>query len=232
MIQWMARNRLNLWSVHMDNQPMLHKLGMKLEGGSHDAQWTFLSPEAAYPYDHRASRKGVWPKDPYPVSDRYQGDANHDGKLSYFEAHPEWYPLVERPACPASADGSGTNFCTSNADAARSSCGTMSGAHRGNLPRGGRPRVVDAGHGRMVRMPRCKALGSPTDRNLLVVHRLDQEIKRCRARGSSTGRSPSASWPTPTWSSRPTRPLPADFDYRTCTATFFPVQPLPTCYPY
>ena len=32
-------------------------------------------------------------------------------------------------------------------------------------------------HGKWCRCSKCKALGTPTDRNLLLVHRLDCEIK-------------------------------------------------------
>jgi hypothetical protein len=241
MIQWMARNRLNLWSIHMDNQPLLRKLGMKLSGGTHDAQRLFLGPETPYPYDHpRFPRKGQWPKDPYPVSGLYQGDTNHDGKLSNFEAHPEWYPLVGGRRVPGiRPDDSGTNFCTSHADAATEFVRNYVGALVDGIYRGAD--VVDLwmlDGGAWCECPQCKALGTPTDRNLLVVYRLDQEIKRARRAGKMNRPIAIRFLAYADVVEPPTRPLPADFDYHTCTATFFPISHCyvhrcddPTCSP-
>jgi len=69
----------------------------------------------------------------------------------------------------------------------------------------------------------CKALGIPTDRNFLLVHRLRQDIVRARTEGR-LGRDVKVIFLayhdvlTP-----PTRPLPADFDYENCIATYFPI---------
>ena len=117
---WMARNRLNDWSVQVKNPGFLRKLGFLLACGTHDAEGLFLDPTALYPYDHArfAGNRGK-PKDPYPVSPVYQGDANRDGKLTYFEAHPEWFPQVDGRRVPGVGRWSGTNFCTSNCDATK-----------------------------------------------------------------------------------------------------------------
>ena len=72
--------------------------------------------------------------------------------------------------------------------------------------------------------PRCKALGTPTDRNLLVVYRLDQEIKRAQREGKLNRPIAIRFLAYADVVEPPTRPLPADFDYHTCTATFFPIS--------
>jgi hypothetical protein len=45
---WMARNRLNLWNVFETDRPLLRKLGMKLECGTHDVQSRFLNPRTYF----------------------------------------------------------------------------------------------------------------------------------------------------------------------------------------
>ena len=116
-VLWMARNRLNLWTVLMGNEALQHKLGIEPECGSHNAQMLFLGPDSPYPYNHSRFPQPKLSQDPYPVSELYQGDANHDGKLSYFEAHPEWYAFSKGKRVPGFAGSAGINFCTSNADA-------------------------------------------------------------------------------------------------------------------
>jgi len=112
---WMARNRLNYWCVEQTNHPLMHKLGIQMACGGHTAQAMFFNPSSPYPYNHsRFEGDEKKPADPYPVGDQYQGDADKDGKLSYFEAHPEWYALVGGKRIPGIGDGFGTNYCTSN----------------------------------------------------------------------------------------------------------------------
>lgn len=117
-IAWMVRNRLNQWSLHVDNKPLMRKLGIKLVCGRHDSQIQFLNPEAPYPYDHpRFDGDEKNPKDPYPVSESFQGDADGNGKLSYFEAHAEWFAMEDKKRVSTMNPLNGPNFCTSNADA-------------------------------------------------------------------------------------------------------------------
>ena len=60
-------------------------------------------------------------EDPYDNCVRYynpdQGDADGDGKLSYFEAHPEWYGLRNGKRSDKADVSPGDNYCTSNMDA-------------------------------------------------------------------------------------------------------------------
>jgi hypothetical protein len=223
-IQWMARNRLNLWGVYMDNQPLLHKLGLKPECGSHDAQWLFIKPEKEYPYDHPRFPKPGREKDPYPVSSQFLGDANKDGTLSYFEAHPEWYPMQGGKRIPGIEHWGGANLCTSNADACNEFTKNFTQAITDGIYAGAS--VVEMwmlDQGKWCECPQCKALGTPTDRNLLIVYRLDQEIKRAQRSGKLHRPIDIRFLAYADLIDPPTRPLPKDFDYQTCTATFFPI---------
>jgi hypothetical protein len=224
--QWMARNRLNLWCVHADNQPLMRKLGLKLSCGTHDVQGRFINPKAPYPYDHpRFTGDRQKPKDPYPVSEAYRGDADGDGKLSNFEAHPEWYPEVDGRRIPGVKSWDGVNFCTSNPDALSEFVKNYVQAIIDGCYRGADVTemwMLDCG--KWCQCPQCKALGTPTDRNVLVVYRLDREIKKAQREGRLNRPVAIRFLAYADVIEPPTRPLPADFDYKTCTATFFPIK--------
>ncbi|NLF09632.1 MAG: DUF4838 domain-containing protein [Pirellulaceae bacterium] len=226
--RWCARNKLNYWHIDKKHEPLQRKLGIsKLSCGGHYEQAKFLNPISAYPYDHpRFDGDVKKPADPWPVSEFFRGDENGDGKLTYFEAHPDWFPLLDgRRVCnDVTRYGSG-NFCTSNEDAVAEYvknfvCEFVEGEYRGAS-------VVEVwmiDGGRWCECPRCKDLGTPTDRNLLLVNRFDKEVKRARREGRIT-------WPIDIHFtvyaqvlSPPSRPLPEDFDYRTCIAQFFPIK--------
>ena len=222
---WMARNRLNYWCVEQTPHSLLHKLGVQMSCGGHVAQSMFLNPPSAYPYDHpRFEGDEKRPRDPYPVSESCQGDANKDGRLSYFEAHPEWYAWVKGERIPGVRGGGGTNYCTSNERATTEfmknfveclATGQWNGA--------GVVRFWTLDGGKWCQCEKCKALGIPTDRNLLLVHRLDQEIKKARAEGRINRPIIIRFLAYADVLRPPTRPLPADFDYDTCSATYFPI---------
>lgn len=222
---WMARNRLNDWCVEQANHALLHKLGIRLVGGLHDAEERFLHPNAPYPYNHpRWQGDENKPADPYPESGQYQGDADGDGKLSYFEAHPEWFAMVKGQRVPGFKTWSGTNYCTSNAHATTEFMKNFVQAMVDGPYRDAdviRFWTLDAA--KWCSCPECQALGIPTDRNLLLVHRLDREIKRARAEGRLQRPILLRFLAYADVLQPPTRPLPADFDYTTCWATYYPI---------
>ena len=225
---WMARNRLNLWCALTDSQPLLRKLGFHLCCGEHDAQYRFLNPAGPYPYKHlrfAGADDARKPVDPYPVSGNFQGDVDKDGKLSNFEAHPEWFPMVGGRRVPGIGPTSGTNLCTSNPDALAEFAknyvqSLINGAYRGadivNLW------MLDQGG--WCECEACKAQGIPTDRNLRVVYRLDQQIKQARREGKLHRPIEIRFLAYMDLSPPPTVPLPADFDYETCMAAFYPIS--------
>lgn len=225
--QWMARNRLNDWCIQVKNPALLRKLGFQFCCGSHDAQWRFFSPADPYPYNHpRFDGDNDKPPDPYPVSVQYQGDADKDGRLSRFEAHPEWYPLSGGKRIPGiRKTGDGTNFCSSNAEANAEFMKNYVRALIDGIYRGADTVnfwVLDGGQ--WCECPKCKELGPPTDRNLLLVRRLDQEVKKAQREGRLHRPISIRFLVYADVLAPPTRPLPTDFDYQTCTATFYPIS--------
>ena len=225
---WMARNRLNVWCSEDDHHPLMHKLGIRMAGGLHDVEQLFFYPAAVYPYAHP-----LWPankelpKDPYPVSPQYQGDADGDGKLSYFEAHPEWYALVGDKRVPGIQAGEqhGANYCTSNADATTEFLKNyVQGLIDGRYCDAELARFWTLEHARWCECAACKAVGTPTDRYLLLIHRLGQEIKKARAAGKIRRPIEIRFEAYDEMLEPPTHPLPADFDYASCAITFYPIE--------
>jgi len=222
---WMARNRMNYWCVQQANHPLVRKLGIRMSCGAHTAQKFFIDPGAPYPYDHaKFPGDEKKPPDPYPLSEDYRGDANKDGRLSYFEAHPEWYPLVGGKRVPGIRGESGTNYCSSNPHATTEFFknyvqSLVDGPYRDADV----VRFWTLDGGRWCSCDACRALGTPTDRNLLLVHRLDREIKKAQAAGRINRPLIVRFLAYADVLAPPSRPLPKDFDYATCTATFFPI---------
>jgi hypothetical protein len=223
---WMARNRLNYWSLPVDNQPFVRKLGLRLACGMHDAQYLFINPATSYPYSHsRFSGDQPNPPDPYPVSSDYRGDANKDGKLSCFEAHPEWFPWVGGRRVPGIEQNSNTNFCTSNADALAEFTKNYVQALTDGIYRGAD--VVNfwtLDGGKWCECPSCKAQGNPTDRFLRMVYRFDRQVKLASREGRLRRPIAIRFLTYADVVDPPTVPLPEDFDYGTCSATLYPMS--------
>ena len=223
---WMARNRLNYWCVEQENHPLIRKLGIRMSCGAHDAQKRFLDPEAVYPYDHpRFEGDAGKPADPYGVNPAYSGDANKNGKLTYFEAHPRWFPLVGGKRISNVRGDGGTNYCTSNTDATAEFMknyvqALTDGAYRDADV----VRFWTLDVGKWCGCGACKALGTRTDRNLLLVYHLDRAIKRARSAGKINRPLTIRFLAYADVLAPPTRPLPKDFDYDTCSATYFPIH--------
>ena len=225
---WMARNRLNLWCVEQKGHPLLKKLGIRMACAQHDAVEMFLHPELPYPYAHpRFPKSQDKPKDPYSLSSQYQGDADGDGKLSYFEAHPDWFALVDGKRIPGIRhDQHGANYCTSNPDATAEFLrnyvqALIDGPYRdADIVRF---MLLDTSGSRWCECEACKALGIPTDRYLRLVWQFDREIKKARSAGRIRRPIEIRFIIYGDVLNPPTRPLPPDFDYETCVGTFYPI---------
>jgi len=222
---WMARNRLNYWCVEQTGHPRMRKLGIRMSCGAHDAQKHFLDPDGAYPYNHaRFDGDDKRPDDPYPVSPDFRGDADKNGTLSRFEAHPEWFAMVSGRRVPGIRGEFGTNYCTSDPHATAEFMKAYVRALIDGLYRDADVvRFWTLDGGKWCQCPACKALGTPTDRNLLLVHALDREIKAARAAGKLHRPILIRFLAYADVLDPPTRPLPDRFDYGTCMATFFPI---------
>lgn len=222
---WMARNRLNYWCVEQEPKPLLHKLGIMLVGGGHILTQYYLGPNNPYPYDHPAftGDEGK-PRDPYPTSAEFRGDANGDGTLSYFEAHPEWYALIQGQRSSHIVGDGGDNFCTSNRDAmAEWMKNAVADLVEGRYKDAGLMNAWMLDAGRWCECAECRALGTPTDRNLLFVHEYAKAIKQAQAEGRLHRPVRLLFLAYADVLEPPTRPLPPDFDPETCIATYFPI---------
>jgi len=143
----------------------------------------------------------------------------------YFDAHPEWFALVKGKRVPGIKGMFGTNYCTSNPDATSEFMknyvqALVDGPYRD----ADMVRFWTLDVGKWCECDNCKAQGTPTDRNLILVHRLDQEIKKARAAGRIHRPITMTFLAYADVLEPPTRPLPAGFDYDTCAATFYPIR--------
>ena len=236
---WMARNRLNLWTpASVNDIPLLKKLGIKLIAAHHDVQHFCLSPKAEYPFN-RAGFDGddAKPADPYAPGSEFAGDTDKDGKLTYFEAHPEWYCLKAGKRSDRIAPEFGDNFCTSNADA------------RTELVRNlvnhcveGRWKYADVLNfwmldgGKWCECPECAKQGTYTDRLMIVIDGTLRGLKAARQAGRLKRPLQLVTLAYHETLAPPTRPLPEGFDYGNLSVTYFPIErcyahPLadPTC---
>ncbi len=222
---WMARNRLNFWNVEEKEYPFLKKLGMTLTAGQHDIQERFLNPGRAYPYNcpqYRGDEEK--PHDPYPPSSASLGDANKDGTLSYAEAHPEWFAMLNGKRSAHKHRRLAGNFCTANTSAVRElaknliQClidGDWAHADMVNFW------MLDGGT--WCQCEACTDLGTPTDRLLQLMHAVTGHIRTARRQGRLKRRVSLVSLAYLETRAPPTKPLPEDFDYDSFSMTFFPI---------
>lgn len=224
---WMARNRLNLWTPANETDiPLLKKLGIRLIAAHHDVQFYCLNPKAEYPYRHEKATGGEGkPDDPYPVSAEFAGDTDNDGKLSYFEAHPEWYCLRNGTRSDRIQPEFGDNYCTSNphatAELARNLVQQLID---------GRWRHTDVLNfwmldgGKWCECQACKNQGTYTDRLMIVVDQMLRAIKTAKAEGRLPRDVALATLAYHETLAPPTKPLPEGFDYDNCSVTYFPIE--------
>ena len=224
---WMARNRMNFWSIAEPNRALLHKLGIQMTYGGHFHFHEFMSPQDPYAYDHPLfDGDEDKPADPYPANpDVFQGDADGDGILSYFEARPEWYGLVDGERTPFEGIYHTPNICTSNPHAMdHLYTGMVNELTEGDWQDVRSLNFWSIDGGIWCQCESCEPLGTPTDRLLLMVHGLDQAIKEARKEGELS-RSIRIIFPIYLETlPAPARSLPEGFDYETCVGTFFPIH--------
>lgn len=223
---WMARNRLNYWCVEQSDKPFLHKLGLQLVGGGHVLTSLYLGPKLEYPYDHPRFRGDEGkPADPYGLSPEYRGDEDGNGRLGYFEAHPEWFGLQNGRRSDRVEGDFGDNICTSNPDAMKEwTANAVRDLIDGRYRDAGFMNAWALDVGTWCECDACRALGTPTDRNLLFIYAYDKAIRQARAEGRLNRPVKLLFLAYADVLEPPTRPLPADFDYETSIATYFPIK--------
>lgn len=225
---WMARNRMNYWTAAQSNPHFCKKVGLKLVLGGHSAYKFFLDPEGVYPFNHPLIEGDESkPADPYvaPPTNEFKGDQDGDGKLTTFEAHPEWYGLSKGARQRKMDDEFGDcNICTSNKDGvdflARNFVQSLID---------GKWKYVDIVNfwaldaSPWCECENCKKLGSETNRLLLMVHQVQKVMKEAQDAGRLKRKVLLHTCAYHETLNPPDRPLPADFDYDTIAVTLYPI---------
>lgn len=225
--EWMVRNRLNLWTA-ADPQvvPLLKKFGMRLTAGGHVTHSLCLNPHNPYPYNHaRFEGDESKPADPYKPSSDFQGDANRDGTLSYFEAHPEWYGLIDGKRSDKVGSTHGDNYCTSNPDATAELAGNfVTQCIEGEWKNADIVNFWMLDGCRWCSCEACQKQGTPTDRVLAVTAEVLQAVQAARKQGRLNREILVATLAYHDTIAPPTKPLPEGFDYDHCTVIYFPIR--------
>lgn len=224
---WMARNHINFWTAAEKEIHLMKKLGMKCADGGHMIQVLCLNPTTEYPYNHPKFKGDEnKPRDLYAVGNEYTGDTNRDGKLTYFEAHPEWYGLKKGKRSDNIKDDFGDNYCTSNPDATKE---LVKNIVRNLIE--GQFRYVDILNfwmmddvGRWCECENCKKQGTCTDRLFAVSHALLHELQKARKEGRLTRDVEISSLAYLDTLDPPVRALPGDFDYAHFSITYYPIN--------
>ncbi|MBN2000145.1 DUF4838 domain-containing protein [candidate division KSB1 bacterium] len=223
---WMARNRLNFWTSEEADHWLVQKLGIQMTVGGHLLYQKFIGPDDEYPFNFPLFDKDDnKPDDPYRADkDEYKGDTDDNGVLSYFEAHPEWYGLVDGRRRKFRGDF-GDNICSSNADV----MAELTRKLVDELATGEWRTVTILNFwaldgGRWCESKECEALGNPTDRLLRMVHQVRQAIVQAMGNGRLK-RNIKIIFPMYHETTEPpSHALPENFDYENCIGTFFPIS--------
>jgi hypothetical protein len=198
---WMARNRMNFWTSAQKEIPLLKKLGMHLAIGAHDVLSNFLNPSAKYP---------------------------NDTSKTYFQAHPEWFGMRDgkRIGDVGGWSKDGRNICTSNDEAvAELSKNFVNGLIDGVW------RYADVvnfwmldGSDKWCDCEKCKAIGSYSDRLMRLVYQVNKEVQKARKDSRLKRNVHLTTLAYSDTMTPPTKSLPEDFDYESCSVTFYPIQ--------
>lgn len=222
---WMVRNRMNYCDESGREVGFRKKLGMVLARGGHGVQRMFIPFDKEYPYNHPLFKGDEnKPKDPYAVGSEYKGDTNGDGKLTYFEAHPEWYRMIngQRRVKTSYPED---NFCTTNKDA----CKELAKNLVQNLINGSWTHVDIVNfwmndEGGWCECDNCKKIPVLSDRLFEVVYTVQKEIEKAQKEKRLNRKVLLASLAYMETLPPPQLPLPNDFNYDNFTVTIFPIE--------
>lgn len=183
-VQWMGRNRLNLFWYHEDDVAALKQHGILINTGRTNVFENLLRPQYSYRYNHpKYTGDENFPTDPYVLSDFYKGDINNDGQLSYFEAHPEWFDVDIDSATHAPSDSGITHFCLSHSSALKEFSRLILDKLR--FGEWKQCDIVDLwAPENWCACQKCQRMGNDTDKLLYVMYAAGNAIQEAREKGT------------------------------------------------
>lgn len=230
---WMARNRFNSGFFRKANHhfALRKKLGIASVVGGHQMFYLFADTTLEYPYCHALYGGEGKPADPYPVSPLCEKPAGE--RLTYGEAHPEWYALIDgerrrkrdRERFLRAGNAPGDNMCTSNADAMAELCKCIVDALvDGVWKYADHIHVWPLDNGAWCQCEECKKQGNFSARILKLAYLVDKAIKEAYSQGRLKRKiliiCPAYHETLPV----PDKPLPEDFDYESIMTVFYPIE--------
>ncbi|MEN6627518.1 MAG: DUF4838 domain-containing protein [Candidatus Sumerlaeia bacterium] len=224
-LEWMGRNRINLWTVEQSDPEAYKMRGIRLNCGSHFNQSFFVPINGEYPYyvPEYPATKGR-PADPYKRGD-YPKTKKQKGIPTYKQIHPEWYTWRDGKRVFYQDYDQGFNICESNMDAMNELMKNTITALQTRWKNADSINwwVYD-GWDPWCHCDQCEALGKHTDRNLRWIYLFSKELKKAQADGRIQRNITIEFLCYNDMVEPPTRPIPADFDYENCLPTFFPIE--------
>ena len=230
---WMARNRFNSGFFRKANHhfALRKKLGIATVAGGHQMFYLFADTTEPYPYCHARYGGAGKPADPYPVSPLCEKPGG--ALLTYGEAHPEWYALIDgvrrrkrdRTRFLQAGNAPGDNMCTSNGDAMEELCKRIVDALvDGVWKYADHIHIWPLDNGAWCQCDQCRELGNYSARILKLAYQVDKAIKKARSQGILKRKiliiCPAYHETLPV----PDCPLPEDFDYESIMAVFYPIE--------
>ena len=230
---WMARNRFNSGFFRRANHlfALRKKLGISTVVGGHQMFYLFCDTTQEYPYSHALYGGVGKPADPWPVSPLCQKPGGEH--LTYGEAHPEWYALIDgqrrlkrdRQRFLQMGNAPGDNMCTSNEDAMEELCTRILEALTDGVWKyADHVHIWPLDNGAWCQCENCRALGNYSTRILLLAYRVDKAIKEAYRLGRLKRKilliCPAYHETLPA----PDRALPEDFDYSSIATVFYPIE--------
>ncbi|WP_135555136.1 DUF4838 domain-containing protein [Paenibacillus cymbidii] len=222
LTDWLGRNRINFAFLDRVHEPhKLKKRGVRICAGGHNILSRYLNPHRPYPYPLA--------EDPYSVSPEYRSGMEGDGIPTYFEAHPEWFGLVDGKRSDnvgeGEEEGCGDNYCTTNEDATTELCkNVVQDLIDGEWKHVDYVNFWMLDNGRWCSCELCEAAGNYSYKMILVANRLRQTIRQALQQGALK-RDIKILFPVYHETlPPPDRPLPDDYDYANCYPTYFPIE--------
>ncbi len=225
-LQWMARNRLNyIWQTDAYLQ-MQKQYGIVNNCGEQDQSEFPLNPWAKYPYEHKdfAGEEDL-PADVYRLSPEYAGDINHDGILSYFEAHPEWYDLTKTKLTAPKDTRFSTGICVTNKDfLAELNKAVLVNLETGKWKNAQQYIMRKPGNTGWCGCEECARLGNNTNKLLYLLNQIQLFINNSGPGSTGNRKIRIAGLIDSTTIKPPTHKLPRNFDYENIRIILTPIE--------